>query len=556
MALLRFFQSYATSRQLLMLGTAALLAATSQSGILVLVNYGVHATGWMRALLGLGFVLICLLFAGSTSLLVKGLTDVVEDALCQTRIRLSEKSCLVAVDKMEKIGITELYTPIAQSTTVLSNAAFRLSILIQAALTVLFMLVYIIYHFNAVLLIIGAAYLIALPVYRQLSLKNRLMMAEATNRQNTLFGLTKDLVAGAKEIRLRAARGEDLSQHFEEEADSLRSEAVDMHLSDQARYVFTNLTFFSLLGCVVFVLPNFANHNPDFVLDLSAALFFLLHPISQLNSGLPEYERADHAVERLTSIEARLDAALTGTLREEAAPFGPEFSELQLDQVVYQHTDAAGRPGFTLGPIDFSLRAGELVFIVGGNGSGKTTLFKLLASLYTPSSGAMRVNKVTLTAGNRQAYRDLIAAVFADFHLFKKLYGMPDVSQERVDELLQRMQLGEQTKWVQGEFTRLALSTGQRKRLALVVALLEDRPMYFFDEWAADQDPEFRRFFYEELLPELKRRGKTVLAITHDERYFHRADRVVNLEYGTIRAGAIPEGALSISGPSYLPRGG
>lgn len=536
MALLRFFQRYATSRQLLRLAAAALLAAASQSGILVLVNYGVHATGWTRALLGLGFVLICLLFAGSTSLLVHSLTEIIEDALCQTRIRLSEKSCLIAVDKMEKIGVTELYTPIAQSTTVISNAAFRLSILSQAALTVLFMLVYIIYHFNAVLLIILVAYLIALPVYRQLSLKNRLMMAEATYRQNALFGLTKDLIAGAKEIRLRAARGEDLSQHFEEEADSLRSESVDMHLLEQARYVFTNLSFFALLGCVVFVLPNLANHNPDFVLDLSAALFFLLHPISQLNSGLPEYDRADHAVERLTAIEARLDAALTGSLREEAVPFGPAFSELQLDQVVYQHTDLAGRPGFTLGPLNFSLRAGEMVFIVGGNGSGKTTLFKLLASLYTPCAGTMRVNKVPLTAGNRQAYRDLIATVFADFHLFKKTYGLSDVRQERVDELLQRMQLSEQTKWVQGEFTRLALSTGQRKRLALVVALLEDRPIYFFDEWAADQDPEFRRFFYDELLPELKQRGKTILAITHDERYFDRADRVINLEYGAVRA--------------------
>ena len=88
--------------------------------------------------------------------------------------------------------------------------------------------------------------------------------------------------------------------------------------------------------------------------------------------------------------------------------------------------------------------------------------------------------------------------------------------------------------YADGRFSTLDLSTGQRKRLAMVAALLDDKPIYIFDEWAADQDPGFRRYFYEGLLGELKARGKTVLAVTHDDRYFGVADRVVKRGEGGV----------------------
>ena len=105
-----------------------------------------------------------------------------------------------------------------------------------------------------------------------------------------------------------------------------------------------------------------------------------------------------------------------------------------------------------------------------------------------------------------------------------------------VHRLLRLLRLETKTNFAQGRFTQLNLSTGQRKRLALIVSLLEDRPLLAFDEWAADQDPEFRQYFYTELLPLLKSQGKTLLVVTHDDRYFHVADRVVTMEYGRIRS--------------------
>jgi putative ATP-binding cassette transporter len=172
----------------------------------------------------------------------------------------------------------------------------------------------------------------------------------------------------------------------------------------------------------------------------------------------------------------------------------------------------------------------------------------------------VRVDGVLLQPDNAASYREMISAIYADFHLFAKLYGLLGVEEASVRSLLSQMQLDGKTSFKGDRFTNRNLSTGQRKRLALIVALLEDRRICLFDEWAADQDPEFRKYFYEELIPELKRRGKTVIAVSHDDRYFRCADRVVTMEYGQIRSieqispeVAAPAGAGPMTSPGVGP---
>jgi putative ATP-binding cassette transporter len=189
-----------------------------------------------------------------------------------------------------------------------------------------------------------------------------------------------------------------------------------------------------------------------------------------------------------------------------------------------------------VGPLRLTITSGEVLFIVGGNGSGKSTLLRVLTGLYAPTRGSLLADGIAVQPPNVQAYREMISAVFSDFHLFRKLYGMAGIDDAAVRRLLEQMQLDRKTSFSNQRFSTQELSTGQRKRLALLITLLEDRPLYMFDEWAADQDPEFRAYFYESLLPTLKRRGKTVVIVTHDDRYFHLADRLITLEYGDIRS--------------------
>ena len=200
---------------------------------------------------------------------------------------------------------------------------------------------------------------------------------------------------------------------------------------------------------------------------------------------------------------------------------------------------------FELGPIDLSFEPGSVTFIVGGNGSGKTTLAKLLVGLYAPESGEVFLDGERIDDGNRDRYRQLFSAIFADFHLFERLLQRPRPALDKAgNRLLQRLHLQHKVKVIDGafvsqalsptHFTTEALSQGQRKRLALVAACLEERPFLVFDEWAADQDPAFKEVFYRELLPELKAQGKAVLVISHDDRYFHLGDRLLKLEEGQL----------------------
>ncbi|MFN6236292.1 ATP-binding cassette domain-containing protein, partial [Microcystis sp.] len=197
----------------------------------------------------------------------------------------------------------------------------------------------------------------------------------------------------------------------------------------------------------------------------------------------------------------------------------------------------ADEKGFLLGPISFSWQPGELIFIIGGNGSGKSTLAKLITGLYPPLSGAIYLNGKRITQDNVEWYRQHFSAIFYDFYLFDSFLGCdrPNLDQE-VENYLIQLQLAHKVTVKNGVLSTTELSQGQRKRLALLTAYLEDRPIYVFDEWAADQEPRFRELFYKQILLQLKERGKIVIVISHDERYFHLADHIIKLDYGAVES--------------------
>ena len=197
--------------------------------------------------------------------------------------------------------------------------------------------------------------------------------------------------------------------------------------------------------------------------------------------------------------------------------------------MTFSYVDQQFGNKFSVGPFNITLEAGEMVFITGGNGAGKSTFLKLFTGLYRPDGGRILLDGKLLDQRRQGAYRSLIAAVFTDYHLFRRLYGLPAAD---LSALLRTMEIDHKVSLTGRDFDSLEFSAGQKKRVALIVALLEDRPIIVLDEWAADQDPIFRRKFYEELLPAFKAMGKTVVAVTHDDRYFHLADRRLHMEEG------------------------
>jgi len=252
-------------------------------------------------------------------------------------------------------------------------------------------------------------------------------------------------------------------------------------------------------------------------------LLFAKGPIEQMVMALPALSQAQVSFRRILAIA--FDEEGEGTARPAA------FETIALENVSYRFPETS----FALGPVDLQVARGETLFVVGENGSGKTTLIKLLLGLYAPHEGRVLLDGRPVDA---DGYRQLFSAVFSDYYLFDDLPANDCDASARA--WLERLRIARKVDVANGLFTTTELSTGERKRLALVRALLEDRPILMFDEWPADQDPSFRRFFYGELISELKRRGKTLIVVSHDDRYFAAADRIVRLDEGRLSEETLP----------------
>lgn len=342
------------------------------------------------------------------------------------------------------------------------------------------------------------------------------------------------VIEGAKELRLNRHRrahvhGLRLASAADEVA-RRNARALSLFWAAEG----TNSALFFLVVLTILIARPWLALDAEVASGFVIVLLFVKGPIEELASLLPFFSQAQVAFRRIARLSAdfsREKEALASDPVRVAALAG----YIELCQVYYRFDAPGGGPApFELGPIDLRIQRGEILFIVGGNGSGKTTLVKLLLGLYRPSQGQVLLDGVAVDDSLREAYRALFSAIFSDYFLFDELVDPSPEQQRTANALLERLKISGKTELAEGAFSTTDLSTGQRKRLALIHAWLEDRPVMLFDEWAADQDPEFRQVFYLELLPELKRLGKTLIVISHDDRYFGVADRVIRLDQGQI----------------------
>jgi len=301
--------------------------------------------------------------------------------------------------------------------------------------------------------------------------------------------------------------------------------------------VTSQISMYILLGAVVFVAPNLSDTlGASSIAKTTTALLFIVGACFGLVQSIPILLNANAAADRIERLEAALHATVIQTGRLAiAAP--KRFERIEMHNITFRYVDKFSDTVFKIGPIDFSMRAGDLIFITGGNGSGKSTFLRVLSGLYPPDSGEVLLDGRPITNATRDEYRGLMSAIFFDYHLFQRLYGLPDANPGDIERLLAQFRLTDKTSLTNGEFRTLDLSGGQRRRLALIVSMLEKRPIMILDEWTAEQDPEFRRKFYDELLPDMMRAGATIVVITHDDRYLdelHLPARRIRMDEGRI----------------------
>jgi cyclic peptide transporter len=426
---------------------------------------------------------------------------------------------------------------VSRDTQTISQSATPIIVAVNSAILVVFTGAYIAILSLPAFLVTIAVLGVGVLVHLQ---KRDEMMRDlqiATERENAFLDVVTHLLEGFKEVRLSTRRSRELYDDLVAIAGSAVEYKTRAGQRFADHFMFSQTTFYALLAALVFALPSYFSTLPGAIQQVTAAILFIVGPLSSLISTIPTVSAANVAVDNITHLESLLQqmhAQARDRSEEDAEP--PEmFREITLSAVRFAYRDRQGNPTFEVGPIDLSIRRNETLFIVGGNGSGKSTFLKLLTGLYYPDSGVITVDGRSVAEVGYARYRNMFSAIFSDYHLFDRLYGV-DASPEQVAGMLADMELGQKTRFVDGRFVNQELSTGQRKRLALIVSLLEDRSIDVFDEWAADQDPAFRERFYAGIIPGLARAGKTIIAATHDDRYFDVADRIVRMDSGRLVA--------------------
>jgi cyclic peptide transporter len=487
-------------------------------------------------LLSLSAFLLCLasyVFARRHTLI--GTNALAERIIMKMRLRILDKIRHSNLLQYERVGRAEVYSALNDSAVTLSTSVSYISTGFASGVMLASAMFYVAYLSTAAFVLILVAVGAGCILYANSRKALKGQLKKSAEKEVEFFGLVQHLLDGFKEVKIHWPRSEELyGQYITRAAEQAR----DLKLETERYFAWMSVIgqnfLYVLLAVLIFVLPAVSNSDSKGVMQVATAIIFVMGPLGEVVGAIPLLMRSNTAIRIIKNLEATLDRTPPEINAEEITGVGPfsSFRQISLRGVSFAYEQGLSGVAFSLGPLDLTIVTNELLFIVGGNGSGKSTMLKLLTGLYEIQAGSIWIDDTLVEEKDLPAYRSLFSIIFADFHLFDRLYGLENVDDQRVSGLLREMRLQNVTNIKDGQFAKLALSTGQRKRLALVVTYLEQRPIMVFDEVAADQDPAFRKYFYEVLLRRLQAEGRTIVVVTHDDHYFHVADRVLKMEDG------------------------
>ena len=519
----------------LMAIAAGVISGGCSARLIALINTAIEQNAPQSMILPFVGLAIVSLITGSLSQFM--LIDLAEESVYQLRLRLSQRILSAPLQQLERLGPSQLLAVLTKDVQTISDTVLVIPFLCIDIAVIGGCLIYLGWLSGWVLLVVVIFLVVAIAliqclinyVYRYINL--------ARQEVDRLFQHFRSITEGIKELKLHSRRrqtffDEDLSVSA---AASRRYQKTAFKLSAVTTGS-GQLLFFSLMATLLFAVPQVISTAQSVLPAYILTLTYLIGPLENLVQLLPALTTASVAIKKIDKMGLTLaeNAEIETVIRQNEPA---NWHTLDLKQVVHTYQGDESEHHFTVGPIDLTLKAGELVFIVGGNGSGKSTLAKLIMGLYLPESGMLSLDGTPIVETNLEWYRQHFSAIFSDFYLFERLISSESSTLDaQAHQYLKQLALDQKVSIQAGQLSTTALSQGQRKRLALLAAYLEDRPIYLFDEWAADQDPIFREIFYTQLLAELKQRGKTLLVISHDDHYFHLADRIIKLDYGRIES--------------------
>jgi putative ATP-binding cassette transporter len=460
------------------------------------------------------------------------LTHISQDIIAKLREKLARKFIGLDYAKVESWGAAKILTILTEDVRRVGECMSLFPALLVEVLTISGILIYVGWTDIKILGFFTAFVSVGAAIHLYMTSRSHALFESVREKSEMLFRKFEEVCFGNKELKLKKWLRSIHEVKTRKLATELKSLNKKAFLFSQVGIAWADILFFMMIASMILVFSYMPDIEKSDITSIAIATVYIMGPINFILNSTPEIVQG----------KISLDRILAGGIEEKVKESGAQeltsprmkVKTFGLEGVTYDYADTADRK-FTVGPIDVLFKSGEIAFIIGGNGSGKTTLVKILCLLYRPNSGSIRINDRFLSFDDALDYREDVSAIFSDFRLFKELLPDSHVSKESVHGLLNKFGLEDIIQISRNEFSDLNLSSGQKKRLALLSELFDDRQIMIFDEWASDQDPGYRKRFYEEFLPELKAMGKIVIVICHDESYFPTADRIIRMEYGIIQ---------------------
>jgi putative ATP-binding cassette transporter len=458
------------------------------------------------------------------------------EAVLHLRSQLCRHILRAPLRKLEETGVDRVLGTLTDDIPTITSTLSIIPGLCTSTATLTALLFYLAWLSFTGFLILIVAVIVGAAGYLAIASKGKHFSKLARDEWDSLLRGYRALTGGIKELKLHQRRQEDfLSQDLDRTSTSLARYRNRESLVYLIAGNWSPLFAFAMIGVMVFGLSRMEGIDTHVLMAFTFGILFIIGPIGSLLGVYPAIIRAKIAMNKIEGLGLSMMQQMPDARETPLPDTSSCWTTLELKGVCHSYfLEHEGR-SFELGPIGLRIDPGKLIFIIGGNGSGKTTLVKLLTGLYVPEAGEIYFNDDLIDDGSRDYYRQHFSVVFSDFFLFESLFGLcsPELD-ETARMYLSKLQLSHKVQIRDGRLSSTELSQGQRKRLALLTAFLEDRPIYVFDEWAADQDPVFKDIFYLHLLPELKARNKTIIVISHDDRYYYLADHIVKLDLGRI----------------------
>lgn len=500
--------------------------------IIFIINEALNRTDGFQTGLLLFFVMGIAIYVYGQRLVRIRLLKLTNELVYNKRVFLINRILNASYEKIEQLENGKIHAGLNNDTETLSNFA---NVIISAATSLVTLICCFVYlgiiNFYGLLISILVIF-IAAGLYYLMGRHANKLWEETRDIQNIFFKFINSLINGFKELKMHSKRQSEFRDDMQSSCEEYKDKRIKGDLGFANAFVIGELLFTLVIGAVAFVFPVLFKDIQ--ISSLRSYIFVFLYmtgPVHGVLNSIPQIINVKISYKRLGELVKELES--TDLVEESRVSniYGKNQVELKLTDVEYSYKKNDNEV-FRVGPVNCSFKLGEVTFITGGNGSGKSTLAKILSGLYQPDRGEITINNSKM---NLEDLQQNYSTIFSDYFLFDKLYGIDYKNKiNKTTELLRKLQIDDKLNIDNGEFSTTKLSSGQRKRVALLVSYLEDRPIYLFDEWAADQDPEFRKYFYEYLIQDLKSRGKCIIAITHDDRYFDKADKILKMENGEI----------------------